>query len=343
MSSVVFIGPCGGGKVPQNGASVKNYHILNFLKERVSNFKLFDTENWRTSPLILIRIVLYILFHPKSSYIVSANTYSAYRLFRIFAIFPRKRNIIYWVIGGRFPSLLINKDLSISPYKKIRLIIVEGDRMKHDLNGLGFENVITVPNFKHISHIPTLENKDDNQTKFVFLSRITPPKGCDYIIEATRMLNESGLKNFSVDFYGPIDESYNINFISEVDKLPNTSYKGFLDLRNADNYNKLAEYDCLLFPTYWSGEGFPGVIVDAHIAGLSVIASDWSLNKDLISNGTTGIIIPVHNINALAEAMKKITLDHSLRKRMSSNSHNQAQKYDINNVLNDDLLQKLKI
>ena len=31
---IIFIGPAGGGDVPTNGASVKNYHLIRFFKEK---------------------------------------------------------------------------------------------------------------------------------------------------------------------------------------------------------------------------------------------------------------------------------------------------------------------
>ena len=30
----------------------------------------------------------------------------------------------------------------------------------------------------------------------------------------------------------------------------------------------------MLFPTYWHGEGFPGIVIDAFVAGLLVVATD---------------------------------------------------------------------
>ena len=67
--------------------------------------------------------------------------------------------------------------------------------------------------------------------------------------------------------------------------------------------NILAKYDAMLFPTYWHGEGFPGIIIDAFVSGLPVIATDWSLNADIIEDGKTGVILKENTVEALAEAM----------------------------------------
>lgn len=48
----------------------------------------------------------------------------------------------------------------------------------------------------------------------------------------------------------------------------------------------------MLFPTHFPTEGIPGSVLDAYIAGIPVVASDWTYARELIENGKTGIIIP---------------------------------------------------
>ena len=107
------------------------------------------------------------------------------------------------------------------------------------------------------------------------------------------------------------------------------------------NYDKLAKFDVMLFPTYWQGEGFPGVVIDAYIASLPIMATDWNLNRDVIEDGVTGWIIPPHDVNALAEKMK-YAIDHPDEiRQMAQNCRKQAAKYDSRVVLSEDNLKKL--
>ena len=94
----------------------------------------------------------------------------------------------------------------------------------------------------------------------------------------------------------------------------------------------------MLFPTYWPGEGFPGIIVDAFIAGLPVIATDWAHNSEIIEHQQTGIIIPPHNAEDLAKQMLFFTENPSELQRMSSNCQNLAQQYDTRHVLTEKLM-----
>ena len=57
------------------------------------------------------------------------------------------------------------------------------------------------------------------------------------------------------------------------------------------NYAILNSYDMMIFPTYYAGEGVAGVIVDAFIAGLPVIASDLGSCREVISDKETGYLV----------------------------------------------------
>ena len=45
-----------------------------------------------------------------------------------------------------------------------------------------------------------------------------------------------------------------------------------------------------LFPTTWSGEGFPGTLIDCYNAGLPTVASDWAYNSEYLREGQTGLL-----------------------------------------------------
>lgn len=338
MNKLVFIGPCGGGKIPTNGASVKNFYLIQTLRERFNSVIVIDTEYWRRNPFILLKLLFAVLKNPHAKFIVSANNMSSYRLIRIFDAIPAKREVYYWVIGGSIARWIKDGKVKSAPYRVLKMFIVEGNSMKDTLSECGFDNVITVPNFKNISYIPDkqwLANED--KVRFVFLSRIIPQKGCDYIIEAVKILNSKYSERFSVDFYGEISDDYSDIFLDKIDSLPNVSYKGFLDLRNPQNYDILSRYDSMLFPTFWDGEGFPGIIIDAYIAGLPVIATDWSLNRDLIENGETGWIIEPKNAGVLAAKMEFVMNNKVEISQMSDLCQSKAMNYDVHYVLNDGL------
>ena len=340
-SKIIFIGPLGGGRMPKNGASIKNFYIVKKIKELTNNLSIIDTERWKQNPLILFRLFLTIIFNRKAKYILSLNNNSAYRLLAIFNYLPFKRCVFYWVIGGSIAEWIQTGKVSRKVYNVVNTFLVEGKSMVDTLSCCGFNNAIYIPNFKKITFIPELPNRQ-GVFKFIFLSRINPHKGCDYILSVVERLNEKYSDRFIVDFYGEVADEYS-SFLPRVESVKNIDYKGFIDLRENVNYNILAQYDAMLFPTFWHGEGFPGILVDAFVGGLPVIASDWHLNSDIITHGRTGFLFPVHDEDSLYTIMENCILFPETIRNMSSDCQLQSNNYDIDFVLTPELFKKIGI
>ena len=120
-------------------------------------------------------------------------------------------------------------------------------------------------------------------------------------------------------------------------------YKGFLNLKDENNYCILSDYDAMLFPTMHPTEGFPGVIADAAISGLPVIASNWNYAEELIGDGVCGLLFPVGNDDALYEKML-LTIEHrDTLERMRKNCVEKAKQYNMDKVLNEKMLVDLKL
>lgn len=139
------------------------------------------------------------------------------------------------------------------------------------------------------------------------------------------MKNISGFL-YQLDIYGPIDSSYENEFKIKMEETnENINYCGIVTFNKS--VDTLKNYDCLLFPTYWNGEGFPGTIIDAFSAGVPVIASDWNCNKEIIDNKVNGIIYPNNEIIDLKDAIIYITGNREYLKKMRINCVQKAQQY----------------
>jgi glycosyltransferase involved in cell wall biosynthesis len=88
----------------------------------------------------------------------------------------------------------------------------------------------------------------------------------------------------------------------------------------------------MLFPTTWKGEGFPGVIIDAFIAGLPVIASNWNMNNEIIVDGVNGFIFEPNNCLALVEKMIFCLQNRKEIKKIRLANANSGQIYHIDNL-----------
>ena len=336
---IVFIGPIGGGGIPTNGVSIRNYYIINKLRDYTDKLVVIDTEFWKKNPFVLIRLLGVILFNPKAGYLLSLNGMNAYRLISILNGLHRKRYVVYWAAGGEFADWIKEERVSRMPYGVVDKFLLQGKTMVKTMAQCGFSNTVYVPNFKRISYIPE-KRENDSILRFVFISRINPHKGCNYILSAARRLNEKCQNRYLIDFYGDVAPEYP-DFLDQINAIPNVNYKGYLDLLDNKNYNILAQYDAMLFPTFWDGEGFPGVIVDAFVAGLPVIASDWHLNIEIVTDGETGLIINPRDEESLYSAMEKCIVNPDIIRSMAGACQREAKKYDIDTVLTSDLFKSV--
>ena len=331
--TVLFIGTI--KKVANCGESMKNHVMLRRFREVFDRVLVFDTWGVKHKPWRSIKLLWYLLFYRQAKIVVSASTYISYDVFRLLKMLGKK-NVYYWVIGGVFPQLIEKNNYNPSIYRNLKGIFVESPRMVRDLEKYDIHHAYYVPNIKRIDYQPSIEKRDYSKVRFVFLSRIHPAKGCDLIIESAKWLNDNGYQDrFIVDFYGAINKDYT-GFESSIENIDNVNYKGFLKLSEKSGYDTLATYSMMLFPTFWSGEGFPGIIIDAFTAGLPVLASDWNFNHDLVDE-STGIIISHHNQQQLTDAMKRVLDGVVDIKALAYNSLRMATKYDDRNVLSESL------
>lgn len=321
------------------GESMKNHIFIDRLKQIYKKVIEIETHDPKHHPQIIFKLLSTAFFNRNIPLILSCSSRYAYFYIRLLNLLRRKNNY-YWVIGGNLHKLIENGTYKASVYQNLAGIFVESHQMVDVMRKCGLNNVYYCPNFKQITHIPIID-KDSDKMHFVFLSRIIPKKGCTMILNCVERLNKViDPSRFDVTFYGPIDSEYRDTFNSLVDRLPNVKYAGFLDLTKKEGYDELAKYSVMLFPTWWPSEGFPGIIIDAYISGLPVIASNWNFNKELIDE-STGWIIPAKNEDALYDNMLDVMHSGDLQKKAVS-CQKKAQSFNAVNVITSELMENIK-
>lgn len=331
-------------KVPNCGISMKNYHFINKFKEVYDKVYIVPLHIYGWSKLLLpfdiLKIIIIALVDLRTKIVISSNTWESNILLRVLVLLGMAHRCYYWVPGGVFHEV-VKKRFKLTTFNKLKKLYVQSSRIVEGLQNLGFDNAIFVPNSKKIEYYPIKPERNDQIVRFVFLSRIHPSKGCGLIINCTKRLNSMGYKEkFLVDFYGNFFPEYKEEFLKLCDDISNVNYKGFINLTERQGYDKLATYDMMLFPTFWWGEGFPGVVIDAYIAGLPIIASDWNCNCDVVDD-MTGIIIKSQNEDALFEEMKNTVDGKYDLVAFSKACQERAKQYDNDFVLSRENLNRI--
>lgn len=342
-SRVLLIGAIHEGEAPRGGEEYKNQLLLGYLSNRYA-LTYIDTHKWRQNPKILLRLLWKVFFSSFDTILLSASSATTYRLVQMMHLRPSLlAKTLYLVVGGYFPVAVVSGKFKARYYKRLKGILVQGYKLQQELSDAGLkDNIGVMPNFKPVPKLFGTPDRFTNPVfRFVFLSRISPEKGVKELFEAARLLE--GKRDFILDFYGPIATSFKIDFEQLLFATPNCAYKGYLDfLKDPEGaYTALAGYHTMVFPTYWHGEGFPGVVLDAYIAGLPVIASDWNLNTEVLSEGITGLLVPPGDAAALAAAMHQIMEEREKLPAYSAECHHRAMDYTVEQVLERCLVQYL--
>ena len=337
--SLLFLGALDYPNVPKAGDAIKNRYLVDFFKRELNRVDYVDTQRWKKNPLVLLRVMWHLTAHRYDNIVISTSNVSAYRLIGLTTSLNLKSRIYYFMIGGYAPVKIKQGIYKAARFKKLERIIVEADKVAELYHEFGIDNTIRLYNFKRVLFTPDISVQHSGIIRFVFLSRITELKGVFDILQSVNKLNDSGYGNrYEVDFYGRIDSDIEERFLNKVNSISNVTYKGFLNLDEAQGYKTLSEYDAMLFPTLYATEGFPGVIADAAIAALPVIASSWRYADEIIGHGKCGLLFNTGNKKVLTELMARVIDNPSLLEPLRKNALQRSDLYNADKVLNKDFI-----
>ncbi len=154
-------------------------------------------------------------------------------------------------------------------------------------------------------------------TKLLFLSNLIESKGIFVLLDALKILKEQG-GDFSCDFVG--DETQEINAYhlrKEIDERGLTSHVTYLGKKSGKEkeeiYNKA---DIFILPTFYYNECFPLVLLEAMQHALPCISTNEGGICDIIKDGKSGFVVEKNNPLALANKIRILLEEPSLRKKM---------------------------
>ncbi len=130
--------------------------------------------------------------------------------------------------------------------------------------------------------------------KFAFISQVKNSKGVIEILKAARELDDS----YCIHIYGPIVD---LKVPDDLKHLFKTLYQG--PLRPEEVLSTIEEYDVIMLPTYYPGEGYPGIIIESYSLGKPVISTLWNSIPEIIEHEKTGLLIEPQNYEALINAI----------------------------------------
>lgn len=309
-----------------DGERIKNTLIFDSLRKiseldviDLSNYKLFNT----------FKIFWYGLFKKKKYdyVIISKDPHGANIIQRILNITKvNVSKIIYFEIGPFLYDRINNGSIKKETFINNKLIVVETNSMKKELEPLGFERIDVFPNFKPVYDIPFNEQiYPKDILRLVYLSRIEDKKGIYDLIDCLKELNKDKTR-FILDVYGRPQEKADEEKINQLDKeLDFVNYKGKINLDNEEAYKELSNYDLHVFPTKYA-EGFPGTIIDFFISGVPTLASSFVRANDILTNKES-IIYKQFDSKDLKDKLEYIYNNQSILIDLRKNSYSRRNEF----------------
>ena len=334
---------------PICGPGVKNKNLVDTIRNIFKiDIKVLNTLGWSKNIFENIFSMMLLLYR-ENRVILSVSVKGRFVLLPVLFITKLiKRDFRYVLLpaGGNFFNEInglnrVIQKIYLKILKEADYIFVESYEMQNNfIESFNLSQVKYMPNFKFEKQIGYKKQSiNDSAIRTVFLSRVKKSKGVEIALRALKKLESETEKEIIFDIYGPIKIGYEEQFKTTIMNYDFASYKGVVDMDKVSNV--LAEYDIFLFPTYWADEGFPGVLVDALIAGLPIIATDWCNNGEIITNGENGFLVSPKSVEDLYNKIKKISEQPKLITEIGINNREKARKFYARNVIGD-FLDKLK-
>ena len=338
MKKILVLGAFGFDTNHLDGQTVKTRNIYKLLQQNYddNNVDYVDTMHIRRKPLSLFKSVWKLIRCNKLILIPCLNnltyifpvTYYLSKLFRY--------DIIHICVGGwQLEYFLGNERFKSHPFqlrlsRKIKAILPEMVKVKNDLkNQLGFNNTAYFPNFRFISSEIEHTYTSSSTLRLVFFARVDKNKGYDTIFSFVKEI-EKYRYDITVDFYGPINPSDKEEFLNLFERYKNiVAYKGVLPQDQVTM--TLVNYDLMLLPTRYYTEGFPGSVLDAYIAGIPVLATNWKHAHEFIDDKKTGFVVSFNDSqNEFNERILTLYRDRNMLQQMKTESFKKRLQYSDN-------------
>lgn len=308
---ILLIGPLPkeGEAKTYGGATILFKVLYEYLLENNVPLKLIVTNRYSGSVgrflNIIVPYIKILIFASRSDVIfcnLSSNgaKYLAPYCFAISKIFGK--HFVFRMFGSWIVDLLNRRSLNtvILKYviKKSPIVIMESKYIIERCNHIN-PSIYWLPNSRKSGVSNSYGQNPNFERRFAFISQIKESKGVDLVIKAHEDLVKDG---YTIDIFGPIaEEKYDFLNGSPV-------YKGALT--SSEVLPILNTYDVLVLPTYYDGEGYPGIIIEAYSIGKPVIATNWKAIPEIVDDKRTGVLISPKNYLDFKNAIMHFTKEN---------------------------------
>lgn len=162
-----------------------------------------------------------------------------------------------------------------------------------------------------------IEKSERNEIIILFVGMIRVEKGIEELLQACYILDSKGIQ-IKLQVVGKFEsEQYKDHICGIIQALKIDQVVEFLGVRTGiEKYKIYKCADIFSLPSYM--ETFGLVCVEAMQCSLPVVVSDISALRTIVSDNTSGFLVPVRDSIMLASALEKLAVNKELRELMGA-------------------------
>ncbi len=325
MPTILFIAPVGSGKSVTNvvgGNRVMAEESIRELSPLGFEIDVIDTSGsvtnlppWKIQAYRLARFLhvlrsiikkvlrsdlVFLLIAPYSALTMATSVWIICKIVRrplVLRFSASSLGQVYRAYGA------LARWLANLTWMRSALIYVETLQTYRDFGNLA--NVRRFPNTRNVQALARARR--DTVSKLIFVGRLDKRKGLAEALDACRHLPEP----CHLQVFGP--RMSDTDF-SGFEGHPRATYGGVLEPEEVPR--ALSEHDLLLFPSYFSTEGYPGIILEAFQCGVPVVAARCGSVPELVKHEESGLLVEPRSAVAVRAAIERLLDEPALYRRL---------------------------
>jgi glycosyltransferase involved in cell wall biosynthesis len=226
---------------------------------------------------------------------------------------PRTLPLVYLKIGTAHRALQRRANRSLHGFYTRRANVIAAVSTDvadeaHEIYDVPRDRLAVVPNARDPRDFPSHIERNSGSPRLIFVGHLDPGKRPDWYIDSVTTLIGEGLDLEAVMVGdGPLQSSLR----------PDAERAGIDMLGRRDDVpDLLSRSDIFVFTSLAPGEGMPGVLIEAGMAGLATVATRVPGARDVIEDGVTGLLVDIDDKAALIDSVRRLVSDADLRAEM---------------------------
>ncbi len=228
------------------------------------------------------------------------------------AMLGRHRPMVYYAIGTYSGS---HGGLQTRLWRQLMrrsdVVAAEGDEVRHECIrtfGVPPQRIVLAPNGRDPERFHPRRNGPGPVPAVIFVGALTSGKCPDHFLRVI-----AGLRARDI----PLTARLIGDGPMRRDLAQQAAAAGVEVLGSRPDVDEcMRAADLMVFPSRPAGEGMPGVLIEAALSGLPVVATAVPGAASIVQDGETGFVVPVDDVAAMVEASAKLLEDPGLRTSM---------------------------